>query len=278
MHIHAISTGAVQITESWRRGEGSTLGRLFRALGDQRMTEWLPIYVWVIEHPMGLIVIDTGIPADANRPIYFPPQMRLVQRAAKFRITPEEEIGAQLRAKGLNPAEVRWVIMTHLHQDHDGGLHHFPNAQFIVSRTEYKSASGLGGRMGGYLNQRWFDGFAPTLIDFIPSSLGSFSQMYPLLDDVTLVPTPGHTEGHLSVIVQKEGIAHFFAGDASYSESLLLADALDGLGTNASAQHASHRAILQFAAQTPTIYLPTHDPAAADRLARQQLLKSPTTP
>src|SRR5829696_5675892 len=115
MNVHLISTGQVKITQNWREGKGSGVLRLANTLLDRRFTDWLPIYCAVIEHPEGLMVIDTGISGDANAPVYFPPHIRLVQRAAPFQITPEQEIGAQMRARGLNPADVRWVVLTHLH-------------------------------------------------------------------------------------------------------------------------------------------------------------------
>ncbi len=87
MNIQAISTGTVQITQSWRIGRPEGLGRLANTMFDTRRTEQLPIFCYVIEHPEGLIVIDTGILADANAPVYFPPWIRLVQRAATFTMT-----------------------------------------------------------------------------------------------------------------------------------------------------------------------------------------------
>ncbi len=42
-------------------------------------TIWLSIFCYVVEHPEGLILIDTGIPADANKPVWFPPWMRMVE-------------------------------------------------------------------------------------------------------------------------------------------------------------------------------------------------------
>ena len=119
--------------------------RLINALSDRRFTDWLPIYCTVIEHPEGLIVIDTGIPATPTIRLYFPPHIRLLQRAAPFQITPEQEIGAQMQARGLDPRDVRWVISTHLHQDHDGGMGCFPNAEFLIAREEWAAGAGIQG-------------------------------------------------------------------------------------------------------------------------------------
>src|ERR671919_623774 len=75
-------------------------------------------------------------------------------------IAPEQEVGRQLERLGFSPGEVRWVVMTHLHTDHAGGLHHFPDSEILVSREELEKASGRMGRMRGYLTNRfpgWFD-------------------------------------------------------------------------------------------------------------------------
>ena len=269
MTIHAIETGKVKITKNWRTGLGDGNKRLMNTLFDSEFTEWLPIYVWVIEHPEGLIVIDTGIPADANKRIWFPPFMPLLQRAAKFQVTPEEEVGPQLRQLGLSPNDVRWVVLTHLHQDHDGGLHHFPNAEFVVSSKEWEMAVGFKGRMNGYLNQRWPDWFKPLLVDFdsrIP--FGPFGGHYTLTqaEDIHLVPTSGHSPGHLSVILTEDDLSIMFAGDASYTDELLLAQKADGIGPDPQGQQETHRKILTYAEQHRTVYLPTHDPGAKERL------------
>jgi hypothetical protein len=68
MKIHAISTGKVKITQNWRIGREDDPLRLVHTFFDRRFTDWLPIFCFVVEHPEGLIVIDTGIPANANAP------------------------------------------------------------------------------------------------------------------------------------------------------------------------------------------------------------------
>ena len=268
MNIHVIETGKVKITESWRVGHGEGVRRLMNTLLDSRFTEWLPIYVWVIEHPEGLIVIDTGIPAEANKRIWFPPFMPLVQRAAIFDMTPDQEVGPQLGQLGFSPDDVRWVVLTHLHQDHDGGLHHFPKAEFIVSRREWEAAIGFQGRMNGYLNQRWPTWFQPRLVDFDQTSFGSFTGTHALTKsgDVHLVPTPGHSPGHMSVVLNEGDLSIIFAGDTSYSEDLLMAGKTDGIGVDLQGQQDSHKKIIAYVEQNSSVYLPSHDPGSKKRL------------
>jgi len=86
---------------------------------------------------------------------------------------------------------------------------------------------------------------------------------------VVAVATPGHTRDHLSVIVEDDGAAIFIAGDASYTEEAMLSGRIDGVGADESAELATLAAIRAFAASRPTIYLPTHDPDAARRLAER---------
>lgn len=268
MKIHAIEAGKVKITKNWRIGRGDGIKRLMNTLFDSDFTEWLPVYVWVIEHPEGLIVIDTGIPADANKHIWFPPFMPLVQRAAKFDMTSEQEVGPQLQHLGFSPDDVRWVVLTHLHQDHDGGLHHFPNTEFIVSRKEWAAATGFRGRMNGYLNQRWPKWFQPSLVDFDQTLFGPFDSHHSFVQagDVHLVPTPGHSPGHLSLILVEADCSIMFAGDTSYTQDLLIAQQADGIGDDPQAQKDTHRKILAYSEQHPTVYLPSHDPGSFERL------------
>lgn len=264
--IHAISTGHVKITQNWLEGQGSGVGRLVNTILDRRYTDWLPIWVFVIESAEGLVVVDTGIAENANQPIYFPPHMRLVQRAAPFQIMREQEIDQQMRARGLNPDDVRYVVMTHLHQDHDGGLHHFPNAEFIVSRAEWAAAAGFKGRMGGYLNQRWPSWFKPTLIDFTGEALDHFPQSYALTETITLVPTPGHSAGHLSVIY-RQGDQHIvFGGDVAYTEDALFNLRLDGMSGDLAAAETSMRRMRDYVQSHATLFLPSHDPDVLMRL------------
>ena len=84
---------------------------------------------------------------------------------------------------------------------------------------------------------------------------------------MVLVATPGHSAGHLSVIVLEDEIAVFLAGDTSYTQELMLRGAVDGVAPDVAAARTTLERIRVYADRTPTVYLPSHDPDSARRLA-----------
>ncbi len=274
MKIHAIQTGTVAIKERQRRGVGHGTRRRLNTLLDRAWTEPLPIYAWAIEHPEGLIVVDTGETAHATERGYFTRWNPYFRLGVREWVRPEEEIGERLRALGLPPAEVRWLVLTHLHTDHAGGLAHFPTAEILLTRTEYDAAAGVRGQARGYLPQRLPAWFAPHLVAFNDGPVGPFPRSHRLTraGDVLLVPTPGHTDGHQSVIVREGDIALVLAGDASYTERLMREGAVDGVAPHEAAARATVRRIQEYARDVPTVYLPSHDPDAAARLTTRRIV------
>lgn len=270
MNIHAIQTGTVVIRPNQRQGKGGGFMRLINTLFDRRWTEPLPIYTWVIEHPEGVIVIDTGETAKATLPGYFPAWHPYFKHVV-MQVSPDQEIGPQLQARGIHPNDVRWVILTHLHTDHAGGLHHFPKSEILVMRRAFELASGWTGQTRGFLPHRWPSWFAPKFIDLVPKPFAVFPSSLKVTQsgDVMLVPTPGHTKAHISVILQGSELVYFFAGDASYTQSLMVEQQIDGVAVNAQEARQTLQRIRQFALATPTIYLPTHDPESGERLVNK---------
>lgn len=271
MKIHAVRTGTVRVHERQRRGEGSGLGRFARTVLDREWTPPLPIHAWLIDHPEGPILVDTGETARASRPGYFPRWHPYYRLAVRERVAPEEELGPRLRALGVEPESVRRVVMTHLHTDHAGGLHHVASAEVMVSRKEWAAARGLAGRMRGYLPHRWPAGLSPTLVDPPELDAGAPDAGLPITraGDVRLVATPGHTAGHLSVLVDEGPRGVLLAGDASYTEATLLAGRVDGVSSMGGGEAAAAETlgrIRRLAASRPLVYLPSHDPGAEARL------------
>ena len=169
------------------------------------------------------------------------------------------------------------MVLTHLHTDHVGGLHHFPHSEILIDPREYAFASGLRGRLWGYLPNRLPRWLRPRFIDFTPVPFGPFEQSLPLTaaGDVIIVPTPGHTMGHVSVIVRLAEVTYFLAGDTSYTQALMLEGAVDGVAPDEDAARDTLRRIRALARQEPLVYLPTHDPAAAERLLTMQTVPAP---
>lgn len=275
MKIHALETGTVQVHEAQRAGRGSGLFGFAHTLLSREWTPPLPIHAWVIEHPEGVIVVDTGETARVSEPGYFPwwhPYFRL---AVRSQVTPEQEVGPQLKRLGIDPGDVRCVVMTHLHTDHAGGVAHFSRSRILVSEAEIRAARGLPGQLRGYLPQRWPDWFRPERIPFQREPWETFSESVRVTEagDVRIVPTPGHSAGHVSVVVEEDEQVLLLAGDTSYTEANMLAGVLDGVaavgGGEQSARQTLER-IREVTRRRPVVYLPSHDPEAAARLEARQ--------
>jgi glyoxylase-like metal-dependent hydrolase (beta-lactamase superfamily II) len=188
-------------------------------------------------------------------------------------VHPDEELGPQLRAIGIGPRDVRQVVLTHLHTDHAGGLLHVTGSRVWVSRGELEYASGVSGRLRGYLPHRWPKWWQPEFIRFEPRSIAAFSQAMPLTQrgDVLILPTPGHTPHHVSVLVCGEP-AFLLAGDTSYNQSLLLAGKVDGVSPDPRVTRRTLDRILTLAEERALVYLPSHDPDSATRLRDRLVL------
>jgi len=267
--IHPIRTGTVQMRPAQVRARAQGPLRLWRILADREWTRELPIYCYLIEHPEGLFMVDTGETARAMEPDFFPRWNPYFRRSLRFRVSPEDEVGPQMRRLGFNPSDVACVIMTHMHVGHSGGLNYFPRARIVMSGQEWASASGGVRRLSGYPAAHLPKWLTPRVVTFNAGQLGGLARSQPLTGDgaIYLVRTPGHTHGHISAAVEDSGLLYFFAGDASYLHSTMCEMAPDGYAAHPRLQVSTLRAIRDLALTRPLVYLPTHDPDVERRLA-----------
>ncbi|GAA0999786.1 N-acyl homoserine lactonase family protein [Subtercola frigoramans] len=149
--------------------------------GEERM----PVYVHVIEHPDGRVLVDTGMtelhPAVADM---------------DPRLEPLTEQSIELDS-------ITAVVNTHLHFDHCGGNHLFAGQPVYVQRQELQDARTL----NDYTIREWVDAAGVTYIEVE----GEFE----LLPGVRLLPAPGHTRGSQIVVVETEEGPVVIAGDTA---------------------------------------------------------------
>ncbi len=261
MRVHVIQTGRLLGNKTFLRG-GSWSSLLRKAEPYE-----FPALCYIVEHPDGHIAIDTGLTSKVRTP-------RMARRFVPTAIAgSEDEVGPQMRAKGLDPADVRLVVVSHLDWDHVGGVGHFPSAEVLVHRPEFEFASTFQGKMR-YQPKLWPSTFDPTLYDLDPEPHGPFPQSKVLTDsgDIRLVPIPGHSVAQVATVIETKGATLFFGADHMLRQDWFLEDYEAGrlveLGVffKDRAIETSKR-IYQFMQETPTILLPGHDAEAAMRLA-----------
>ncbi|GAA5185235.1 N-acyl homoserine lactonase QqlR [Rugosimonospora acidiphila] len=269
--VSVVSTGTVQIRPQHVETDGTPL--LWWLNTSRRWTEPRPINVYVIEHDNGLVLFDLGQDrrsvTDAG---YFPGGAagHIYRRLAKFDIPSDATLTARLRQQGYDIADVRVAIVSHLHQDHIGGLRELPKtAQVLVSAAEFaevdKRLAVFAGLMREHIHVpdvRW-SAVTPRRAE--DPAIAPFTRAHDVMGDgsLLLLPTPGHTPGSMSLLLRGEGLpTMMFVGDLTYDVRLLAADRIPGVG-DATGLHDTTRQVNRLAARYPGMpILAAHDPAA----------------
>lgn len=248
--------------------------KLARALFLGAPENVVPVPAFLIRHPSaGAILVDTGlhpsIATDGSENFG-----RLATRTGKPALEPGEDVPSQLRERGLDSGEPPVVVMTHLHLDHTSAISEFPNSTFVVSETEWQAAAhGPKPMLNGYRRAHFDYAFEYRTVDFDRGgidSYASFGRTFDLFGDgtVRLAFTPGHSAGHMSVIVRLAQRDFVIGGDTTY-----LAAQLDGsapLPPRPFDAHNYRRSLQElrlFRKQFPdAVITPGHDPDFYARL------------
>lgn len=199
----------------------------FMVSGGEWKSVRIPIPFYVIRHPQkGLILFDSGLGEE----FVSQEQSWWVHRLANSLLPLEfdsqkDPAALQLAREGIDPQDVRYIIISHLHYDHAGGLRDFPNAKIVVSREEWSQAhvDRWKARGRGVMRDQ-LEGLAHRLelVDYSKSiPFESFDKTIDFFQDgfLRLISTPGHAPGHQSLLVTpppSQGQPVLLTGDAAW--------------------------------------------------------------
>jgi N-acyl homoserine lactone hydrolase len=217
----------------------------------------VPILAYLVEHPgAGPVLVDTGFPAAVADE-----GARALGRAAalayRVEMRRDEVVTEQLRARGVDPIDVKVVVMTHLHYDHASAVADFPQATFIVDADEWRAAHS-GGFTRGYAPKLFAHSFDWREIDFDDprvTSFATFGRTVDLFGDgaIRLLSTPGHSKGHMSVLVRLEsGRELLLTADAAYARRTIDEELVPVLVDDVHRYRRSLREIRRYLEQTPS--------------------------
>jgi glyoxylase-like metal-dependent hydrolase (beta-lactamase superfamily II) len=141
------------------------------------------VRAFLIEHPSGLFLMDTGFSAEDTRALgaFAPVEIRPIRSV--------------LADNGVHLEDVRLIANCHFHSDHSGGNHEFPGVPIFVQRAEV-----------AHLRATPEYTHAPSVADFAGAVLEEIDGDAEPLKGIRIMPTPGHSPGHQSLVVEtKEG-------------------------------------------------------------------------
>lgn len=200
------------------------------------------------------IIVDTGIADPGETQPHHHPVSR----------TADQDPVAALAAIGVDPAEVGTVVNTHLHWDHCGSNHLFPNARILVQRTELCYAvAPAENHVPVYDEVRVEHGRCTSLLpNYLRARLTPIDGEPDLTDEVRVIQTPGHTPGSQSVLVAGRE-TYLLAGD-----NIPLLECVDGPEFRPNVSYTDldqYLASVRRSREMSTVALPSHDARVFDQ-------------
>jgi N-acyl homoserine lactone hydrolase len=179
--------------------------------GDRPVRAPVPFYV--IEHRSGVTLFDCGLHADVGN-ADDPYRQALQSQGLDVTFDASDTVSSHLERLEIDPARVRYVVLSHLHFDHSGGLHQVPNATLVVQRREWAAGGDAEIAARYFLPRRYFDlGHQVLQIDGEHDLFGDGS--------VVCLPSYGHTPGHQSLRVRSAAGDHILVSDACYNAEVV---------------------------------------------------------
>ena len=174
------------------------------------------LVAFVVEHPKGRLLIDAGVGRDV--PDHLKTTPLLLQSLAS--LTVKQPTIDALAARGLEPGDLRGVVLTHSHWDHVSGLADLREVPVWITSEELAHARSddEGGKLYRQLEAQ--GQLQLHELSFADGAYGPFAQSHDFFGDgsVVLLPMPGHTPGSIAVLVSLPGGKRFLViGDTSWT-------------------------------------------------------------
>lgn len=224
--IHILHTGRVCVSKDLPfGGENCNAIKASGIFGKKKDRLWLPVSVYLIEHPKGNILVDCGWHRDMSPNGTFDKKAqikslgsRLLYMVNQGEIEKGAAVDEQLKKLGLKPSDLDYVLLTHLDCDHANGVELVKDAKNImVSEDEVACAKKHSAVR--YKNKWWSN---VNLKEFKWNDIqGPAEKSYDLFWDgsVELINIPGHSDGLFAVkIINDEGKYVLLYSDGGYAE------------------------------------------------------------
>jgi len=267
VRLHPLNTGSVPMPSAWLEREEGRMATL-HALGirvDRSSFMRVPVPAFLVEHPgVGPVMIDTGLHPSVG----VDPKQNFGRLRGSFargiQMAPEQAALAQLRARGLDAADVRLVLMTHMHPDHASAISEFPDSTFVLSKQEWDAVNDAK-LTDGYVKSQYDYGFDYRTFDFDSrgtDSFATFGRSFDIFGDGSIhaVFTPGHTLGHTSYVLRLRDREVLVASDALYTMRTLEESVLPHKMADEHQFRRSLKEIQRYRERTPgALIIPGHD-------------------
>lgn len=226
--IHVLRTGEVRVSPYLPFGGDNC--NLLKASGittPRKKWLWLPVYSYLIEHPKGLVLFDTGWHREMSPQGVFDKKTQIRSLGSWFlyqvnqgRIAAGEAINEQLEAMCIKPCDIDYVLLSHLDCDHANGLRQVKDAKnILVSQAEIDGTKKFGFQIKIRFQKRWWEGVNLKTFSW-NGTVGPVGRSYDVLGDgsMVMVNIPGHSEGLCALkIKNKDGKFVLLFADGGYA-------------------------------------------------------------
>lgn len=260
-----VVAGQLRIKRAQVHGLGPLGLRHLWTMLDPRWSEVRPVYCWVLDLPAATVLVDTGPRATTawRWPRYHP----YYPLAYRTREGPHGGLLGALDAAGYAPDDIDAVVLSHVHPDHAEGLKALPAVPVYLPDGEVRLARSLRGRLWGSHPSLVTSSTRVHRVVETDEPVGPFDRSGDLpWSGVSLVPTPGHTAHHHSIVVTGAGPPVVLAADACLSLAHLESHRVDGVATRPRAGRDTLERLDRWHREGAVV-LPSHDHAGAEALA-----------